>query len=209
MNVLSDVNPNNSTTVPSSRPRPLWSRSRVEPKPCVCALMWGCVMLGCVPWDSGRRLYNATFHFPLHSAEGSPPPAGQWARGPRPAGGGRRGKWLAAHPEIDSPPSVHLPSHCERQRRHTLSTTKTDKLMYIVGVVYVHWRLPNGEKVNPKIMTVSFEGKNYNLLSWLFFLSSNFHLLPCERLWLPCCPSPSCSTNSWITGSGWEQSRSK
>lgn len=30
-----------------------------------------------VPWDSGRGLYNATFHFPLHSAEGSPPLVGQ------------------------------------------------------------------------------------------------------------------------------------
>lgn len=57
-----------------------------------------------VPWDSEWSLHNATFHFPLHSAKGSPPPVGQWTGEPRPDEGRSLGKWLAARSKIGSPP---------------------------------------------------------------------------------------------------------
>lgn len=127
---LSDVSPNNGTTVPSPRPRPLWPRSGVEPEPCVCEWVDVGVAGDSVPWDTGRRTYNATFQFPLHSAEGSPPLAGQWAAGPRPAEGGREGKWLAARLEIDSTPSspTSLPTVRDRDVIHRVKP-RQNKLM--------------------------------------------------------------------------------
>lgn len=56
-----------------------------------------------VPWDPGRRLYNAAFHIHTSFCERFTTPVGQWARGPPHPARGWRGKWLAACTKIDFP----------------------------------------------------------------------------------------------------------
>lgn len=79
-----------------------------------------------VPWDSEWSLHNATFHFPLHSAKGSPPPVGQWTGEPHPDEGRSLGKWLAARSKIGSLPPP-LTASLPNVRRRTSSKAEAEQ----------------------------------------------------------------------------------
>lgn len=104
LKLLVNVSQNNSTTVPPPWPRPLWPRSGVEPEPSVCGWVGGGVVGDWVPWDPWTETPQCHIPHPSPFEWRFTTPAGQWAGGPRPAGGWR-GKWVDAGPEIDWPPS--------------------------------------------------------------------------------------------------------
>lgn len=106
-----------------------------------CVWVGGGVAGDWVPWNTGWRLHNATFLFPSRFEWRFTTPAGQWAGGPRPAGGGRRGKWVAAGPEIDWPPCCppRFPS-CKTEtscKAYNEDRTQTCMLLMCISKDYI------------------------------------------------------------------------
>lgn len=109
---LGDASPHNSTTVLYPRSVLLRLRSGFKPEPCECGCVVGLLVIG------SHEILDSDSTMPHSILQKVQHPDGQWAGGPRPARGGG-GKWLAAHPEIDSPLlSASLPTLRDRHRHY-------------------------------------------------------------------------------------------
>lgn len=126
--LLSDVGPNNSTTVPSSSQNTTVAQVRGGTWT-LCEWVVGLLVIGSHGiLDGDSTMPHSSSHSILLKVHH---PGRTMSRRAAPCRGGWRRKWLAARPEIDSPPAVHhLPSHRARHRCHT--TTKTEQ-------INVHW----------------------------------------------------------------------
>lgn len=92
-----------------------------------------------VPWDAQRRLYNATFHFPPHSAEGSPPPAGQWTGETHPDEGRSRGEMTRCLPWNRLTPCCPPPFlRYETESPHTETEKINVHCLKSVGMVHLN-----------------------------------------------------------------------